>query len=95
MDLTKLKILLFESKYPYFTDEELTLFLEENEGDVYKTASELCLLKADSDNKVTVGPITIEGAGADYWTRLSYQYSRKIKPDKPGGNGYITRMKRC
>lgn len=95
MDITKLKLLLFESKYPYFSDEELMLFLQENDGDVYKTASELCLLKADSDSKVTVGPITIEGAGAEYWTRLATQYSEKAKENKSGTTGYITRMKRC
>lgn len=94
MDLNKLKILLFENKYPYFTDEELTLFLEENKGNVYKTASELCLLKADSDNKVTVGPITIEGAGAEYWTRLHYQYAEKANAVNDT-SCYINRMKRC
>lgn len=93
--MEKLKLLLFESKYPYFTDEELTLFLEENEGNVYKTASELCLLKADSDNSVTVGPITIEGAGADYWLRLSYQYAKKAAAIDAENSGYITRLKRC
>lgn len=93
--MEKLKLLLFESKYPYFTDEELSLFLEENEGDIYKTASELCLLKADSDSKVTVGPITIEGAGAEYWTRLSTQYASKIKSTNSETSGYITRMTRC
>lgn len=92
--MEKLKILLFESKYPYFTDEELNLFLEENKGNIYKTASELCLIKADSDNKVTVGPITIEGAGADYWLRLSHQYSKKAKLVNSDST-YITRLKRC
>lgn len=92
--MEKLKILLFESKYPYFTDEELQLFLDENEGNVYKTASELCLLKADSDSSVTVGPISIEGAGAEYWTRLHYQYAEKANATSDT-TYYITRMKRC
>ena len=43
--LEKLKILLLESKYPFFSDEQLQMFLDDNEGDVYKTASELCYLK--------------------------------------------------
>lgn len=90
-----LKLLLFESKYPYFTDAELTLFLNENDGDIYKTASELCLLKADSDSKVIVGPIEIEGAGADYWIRLSQQYSQKVTSTTSETSGYITRLKRC
>ena len=39
--VNKLKILLLESKYPFFTDEELQLFLDENNNKVYKTASTL------------------------------------------------------
>lgn len=75
--LNKLKILLLESKYPFFSDEELQLFLEENDSKVYKTAATLCYLKADGDSKVTVGPITIESAGADFWINLAEQYSKK------------------
>lgn len=75
--VNKLKILLLESKYPFFSDEELQLFLEENNNKVYKTASILCYLKADGDSKVTVGPITIESAGADFWINLAEQYSKK------------------
>lgn len=92
--LEKIKILLLENKYPFFSDEELTLFLEENDNDVYKTASELCYLKADGDSKVTVGPITIESAGADFWINLAQQYSSK-KTISSSANGYITQMKRC
>ena len=73
-ELQKLKILLLESKYPFFTDEELTVFLEDNGNDVYKTASELCMLKADGDKSVTVGPIKIESAGSDFWINLSQKY---------------------
>nr|DAK82265.1 MAG TPA: hypothetical protein [Caudoviricetes sp.] len=75
--INKLKILLLESKYPFFSDEELQLFLDENDGKVYKTASILCHLKADGDSKVTVGPITIESAGADFWINLSQEYKNK------------------
>lgn len=75
--VNKLKILLLESKYPFFTDEELQLFLDENNNKVYKTAATLCYLKADGDSKVTVGPITIESAGADFWINLAEQYSKK------------------
>ena len=34
-ELQKLKILLLESKYPLFTDEELTVFLEDIGNNVY------------------------------------------------------------
>lgn len=95
--LKKIKILLQESEYPAFTDEELSSFLEDNEGNVYLTASELCLLKANKDTKVVVGPITIESPGQEYWIKLSETYS--VKGSKSNtesvANGYITRMKRC
>ena len=95
--LQKLKILLQEAEYPAFTDEELNAFLNDNEGNVYLTASELCLIKANKDSKITVGPITIESAGPDYWIKLSETYSIKANKSNNGNtiNGYITRMKRC
>ena len=47
--IEKLKILLLEDKYPYFDEDTLEEFLKENNNDAYKTASELCYLKADGD----------------------------------------------
>lgn len=99
--LEKLKILLLESKYPFFSDEQLQIFLDDNEDDVYKTASELCYLKADGDSKVTVGPITIESAGADFWINLAEKYSKKATElanknnSTTSSSGYINRLKRC
>ena len=94
--LQKLKILLQEAEYPAFTDEELNAFLNDNEENVYLTASELCLIKANKDSKITVGPITIESAGPDYWIKLSETYSIKAnKSNNDTTSGYITRMKRC
>lgn len=98
--LEKLKILLLESKYPFFSDEQLQIFLDDNEDDVYKTASELCYLKADGDSKVTVGPITIESAGADFWINLAEKYSKKSDELASKNSGaslggiYINRLKR-
>lgn len=98
--LEKLKILLLESKYPFFSDEQLQIFLDDNEDDVYKTASELCHLKADGDSKVTVGPITIESAGADFWINLAEKYSKKSvelannNSSSSLGGIYINRLKR-
>lgn len=94
--LEKLKILLLESKYPFFSDEQLQIFLDDNENDIYKTASELCYLKADGDSKVTVGPITIESAGADFWINLAEKYSKKSDElaNKSSSSIYINRLKR-
>ena len=99
--INKLKILLLENKYPFFSDEELQLFLDENDNDVYTTASTLCYLKADGDKKVTVGPITIESAGAEFWINLAERYSKKSIELANKNNlttsssGYINRLKRC
>ena len=99
--LNKLKILLLENNYPFFSDEELQLFLDENNNKVYKTASILCHLKADGDKKIVVGPITIEGPGADFWINLSEKYSKQSdeleteKDDNVSSSGYyINRMQR-
>lgn len=90
-----LKLLLQEKKYPYFSDEELTLMLEANNNDVYATSSKLCLMKADGDKKIKIGPIEIEGPGADYWINLSKEYSSKAS-SQPNSNisGYKTSMNR-
>lgn len=77
--LEKLKILLLESKYPFFDDNDLNLFLEENENNVYLTASILCYLKADVDKRIKIGPIEIEGPGIEFWINLSGKYSEKSK----------------
>ena len=79
--LEQLKILLNESTYPQFTDEQLTTFLTKNNGDVYLTASELCLLKANGDKKIKIGPITIEGADASYWMNLRMEYKAKSEEE--------------
>ena len=99
--INKLKIVLLENKYPFFSDKELQLFLDENDNDVYTTASTLCYLKADGDNKVTVGPITIESAGAEFWINLAERYSKKATElanknnSTTSSSGYINRLKRC
>ena len=94
-DLKFLKLLLQEQKYPYFDDEALEMFLENNEDGIYSLASNLCLMKADMDKKIVVGPITIEGPGADYWINLSIDYSSKASKTNNNSSGsYKTSMKR-
>ena len=93
-----LKILLQEKKYPYFDDVELQALLEFNNNDVYLTASKLSLMKANGDKSIKVGPITIEGPGAEYWINLSNQYAETVKNNNSGSDvysGYKTMMVRC
>lgn len=91
--LQLLKLLLQEKKYPYFSNEELSLMLESNNNDVYATASKLSLMKADGDKKIKIGPIEIEGPGADYWINLSKEYISKATSSSIT-SGYKTSMRR-
>ena len=97
-ELQKLKILLLESKYPFFTDEELTVFLEDNGNDVYKTASELCMLKADGDKSVTVEAIKIEYGVSDFLISVSQKYFERYQKENENisdtSNKYVIKMKR-
>lgn len=98
-EINLLKILLQEKKYPYFSDEELTTMLAANNKNVYLTASSLCVMKADNDKEITVGPITIKGPGADYWNNLSTQYAAIASKNSSSNgtitNGYKHRMNRA
>ncbi|PRR84747.1 hypothetical protein [Clostridium luticellarii] len=97
-DLDKLKLLIFESKYPYFSDEELQNFLTIYDNDVYYTAAQLCLMKMDMEKSIKVGPITIENPDPSYWQGLANKYSDKSEQEN-GGSGssgyYPTYMNRA
>ena len=89
-NLEKLKILILEEQYPRFTDEQLQSFLDDNKGNVYATAADLCLLKANTEKKIKVGPITIENADPEFWMILQSKYMTAAlnvpeDPDNPGG----------
>ena len=89
-NLEKLKILILEEQYPRFTDEQLQSFLDDNKGNVYATAADLCLLKANTEKKIKVGPITIENADPSFWMSLQSKYMAASfnvpeDPDNPSG----------
>ena len=95
--LTLLKLLIQEEKYPYFSDEDLNGYLLINGNDVNLTASKLCLMKADMEKTITVGPITIQNADPSFWIHLSDMYSTdsQSKNDPtPTGGYYKTSMLR-
>ena len=87
-DLDLLKFLIMEAKYPYFSDDQLESFLALNNGKVYRTAAQLCLMKKDSEKSITVGPITIQNADPEYWEDLADQYGEIAdSPDDSDGSG--------
>lgn len=89
-NLTLLKMLIQEEKYPCFTDDQLNAYLALNNNDVNKTASKLCLLKADNEKSIKVGPIEIENADPEYWQHLSEMYANDSEraASSIGPNGY-------
>lgn len=96
-NLTLLKLLIQEKKYPYFTEEELNGYLQINNNDVNLTASQLCLMKADMEKTIKVGPITIENPDPAYWTNLSNQYAQNSQQStdlNTLGGYYKTSMRR-
>ena len=90
-NLEKLKILILEEQYPRFTDEQLQSFLDDNKGNVYATAADLCLLKANTEKKIKIGPVTIENADPEFWMVLHSKYTvtASFNAD-PDGNGNIS-----
>ncbi|MCC3868508.1 hypothetical protein [Terrisporobacter mayombei] len=74
LDVEKVKVLLLEEKYPYFSDEQL-----ESLCDMYDDMNELCFIackmKADGQD-VTIGPITIKN-NSNMWNNLADAFYKK------------------
>ena len=76
--LKKMKIVLREKDYPFFDDDELVFYLEENNDDVNAAIYQCMLLKAEDST------IAIQGLNAadtsSYFRRLAVRY----KPNNSG-----------
>lgn len=94
-DLSLLKLLIREAKYPYFTDAELQGFLAVNDGNVKLTAAKLCLMKADMEKSIKVGSITIENPDPSYWNALYNQYMSDYYKEGSSKGYYKTSMERA
>ncbi len=77
-EIQELKLILREESSPFFTDEELSYYLEKNQGDINKTAYECLLLKAEDDSIALPGGLQLAN-NSTYWLRLAKQY-------KPNGS---------
>lgn len=98
--LERLKINLNESQYPVFSDIELERLLAVNENNVLKASWRCCLMKANTDSKIKVGPIEIENADPDYWNNLASIYQADYLAEQSTLNptvasGYKTSMRRA
>lgn len=72
-----LKFNLQERQYPYFSDVELQMLIDNNDGDISKASYQGCLMKAQADDSVNIGPIKTE-SNRDYWLTLADSF----KPSK-------------
>lgn len=97
--LQQLKLNLNESEYPYFTDDQLLSYLEMYNNNVLLASWRLCLIKASTDDEITVGSIEVNSSNADYWNRLAtiykadYEKQQEMSGDSTGG--YKTSMRRA
>lgn len=85
-DLAKLKFNLQEREYPYFTDEDLQMLLENNDLNVKKASYQGCLMKASANDGMEVAGIKLS-SNRDYWLTLAKQFN--------SGSNYKTSMQRA
>ena len=77
-EIQELKLILREETSPFFTDEEITYYLNKNNGNINSTAYECLLLKAEDDSIALPGGLTLAN-NSEYWLRLAKKY-------KPNGS---------
>ncbi len=71
-NLEELKIALREEEVPFFSDEQLTFYLNENNGDYRATAYQCLLIKAENTTLSISGLST--GDSSRYFRRLASRY---------------------
>lgn len=70
--LEELKTVLREDDIPFFTDEQLDLYLRENGGDYNRTAYQCLLIKAE-DTSLSISGLSLSDSSA-YFRRLASRY---------------------
>lgn len=71
-NLDDLKMILREDDIPFFTDEQLNFYLNENQGDYGRTAYQCLLIKAE-DTTVQLSGYSTSDTSA-YFRRLASRY---------------------
>lgn len=67
-----LKVNILEEQYPFFTDEQLEVILQDSGGDVKLASYNACMMKAQIDG-VSLGQLKIE-SNAEFWLKLARNY---------------------
>lgn len=70
-----LKFNLQEKQYPYFSDDELALLLENNDDDVKRASYQGCIMKAAADDSLEVSGVKLE-SNREYWLTLAKQFKQ-------------------
>lgn len=70
--IDKLKIILREADCPFFTDEELYFYLNENDNDEKKTAYHCLIIKSENTSLSINGMNASDTSG--YFRRLAQRY---------------------
>ena len=76
--IEQLKIMVRESQVEFFTDDELKFYLDNNDGDLDKTAYQ-CLIIKSEDTTLQIAGMTAEDS-SKYYRRLASMY----KPNNSG-----------
>jgi hypothetical protein len=82
-DIEKLKKLMMEAEVPYFSDEDLQFWLDENKGDVYATAYQCLKIKAQNTSLNISGLSTADTT--KYFLRLANTYRPRNSGTLIGG----------
>ena len=81
--LDKLKLMIRERDCPFFTDDELLFYLEENGGDLNKAAYRCLILKSEN---TTLSVSGLQCADTSkYFRRLAQKYRTTNSGVLPGG----------
>ncbi len=83
-NLSNLKLILREDDIPFFTDEQLNFYLDQNGGDVRSTAYQCLLVKAEDTTLSVSGLSTADTS--KYFRRLASQYRPFNSGTLKGGN---------
>lgn len=79
-NLDELKIVLRETDIPFFSDTELTFYLNKNDGNYENTAYE-CLMIKSKNTSLNIAGLTAADSSS-YFRRLAAQY-------RPSNSGVI------
>ena len=71
-DIERIKMILREKEVPFFEDEDIMFYLNENNGDEKKTIYQCLLIKAEN-TAISLSGVTLSES-SDYFRRLAHRY---------------------